>query len=161
MRPPRFGVVALVLVFGYCAAIALRTFYRTPVPPLVKSARAVTNDDIAIAKRDLCRLARAEHAFYAATGHYADDFELHANSDTTLPPRESIPYLYFIRVPVPERFVIVAHAYGPLQQHPPALVVDDRLQLCVVRSDLPNLRWQLDHPPQRWGHTSYDCRQCD
>ncbi len=161
MRPPRFGAVALVLVFVYCAAIALRAFYRTPAPPLMKPARVVTNNDVATAKRDLCRIARAEHAFYSATGHYADDFELRANGDSTLPPRESVPYLYSIRVPVPERFVIVATAYGPLQQHPPALVVDDRLQLCVVRSDLPNLSRQLDNPPQRWGHTSYDCRQCE
>ena len=160
MRRLRFGVVALLCAFAYCGAIAVRTSFRVPPVPTSR-AYPVTTLDVLTAKSNLCRLARAEHAFYAATGHYADDPELHANGDITPPPRESAPYLYSIRVPVPERFVIVAHAYAPLQQHPPALIVDDRLQLCTVRSDLPNGAWQLDNPPQRWGHTEYDCARCD
>ena len=160
MRPLRFGIVTLVVVFAYCAAIALRAFYRLPVPPQITPARPVTAADIATARSNLCRLARSERAFYSAIGHFADDTELRAN-DSSLPPSEAPPYLYSVHVPVPERFVIVATAYGPLQQHPPALVVNDRLQICTVRSDLPNRTWQLDNPPQRWGHTSYDCVPCD
>lgn len=157
MRPLRFGIVTLLLVLVYCGGIALRAFYHVPVPPQITPARPVTEAGVATAKRDLCRLARSERAFYTATGHYADASELPAN-DSSLPAGEA-PYRYSVRATVP--FVIVATAYGPLRQQPPALLVDDRLQVCTVRSHVGGTAWHLDDPPPKpWGHVSYECEPC-
>jgi hypothetical protein len=156
MRPSRFGIAVVVLVFAFLTLLVLRL--QPPSPPVLRPAGPVA--DIKQSKAELCRLARSEREFFAATGHYADNSELQENGDTTLLSRRRRPYFYSIHVPVPDRFVIVATPYGPLQQRPPALVVDDRLEICAIRSDLPNAAWQLDNPPQRWGHSSYDCAKC-
>jgi len=161
MRLLRFWIVALLVVCVYCGAIAVRIFFWTPAAPRpLQPSYPVTDNDIESAKSYLCRMARGERAFYAATGHFAEDAEIRADNSGLL-PNPTPPYSYSTHVPVADRFVIVAHAYGPLQKEPPALLVDDRLQLCTVRSDLPNTVWQLDDPPQRWGRTSYDCAKCD
>ena len=89
MRTSRFGIAALVLVFAYCAAIVLRAHYRVPVPLNTLRRYPVTDHDVAIARSNLCRLARSERAFFAATSHYADGLELRAN-DPSLPPSEAL-----------------------------------------------------------------------
>ena len=119
------------------------------------SAHTVAIDAV---KSDLCRLAAAESRFYRARGHYASEYELRSNGDPKLPAGTRWPYHYGIYVPVPDRFVIVALAYGP-PARPPALVIDATLQVCTLSSNVPRVR-TLDSPPPHWGDISYDCDKC-
>jgi hypothetical protein len=110
--------------------------------------------DVATIKADLCRLARAEKAFLASTGHYASEGELHEDVNTDLPQDDRMPYHYRIVLPVPESFVIVASALETSEGRLPAFVVDERLQLCAVTAGGP-----LQQPRSK--RPRYDCQICD
>jgi hypothetical protein len=159
VRPLRFGIIVLVLAFAYCGFVLWRLL-RIPTPPISHPAPRAA--DLDAVKGDLCRLARAERAFFGATGHYAPENELRSNGDLTLPHGTRWPYHYGIYVPVPNRFVIVATTYGPLEKRPPALLIDADLQICTATSIMPHFIGRLDSPPQHWGDTapSYDCEKC-
>jgi hypothetical protein len=154
------GIAALVLAVAYCGFIAWRLL-RVPIQPVVYPTPHAA--ELNTVKRDLCRLARAESSFKQATGHYAPETELRSNGDATLPAGTRWPYHYGIYVPVADRFVIVALAYGPLEKRPPAVVADDLLRVCTVSSRPPRISRTLDSLPERWGDPNlieYHCEPC-
>jgi hypothetical protein len=162
MQRVRFGIVALALslvfVASYGAFIVWRFEHR--LPPQVRRPVPLS-PDVASVSSDLCRIAHAQQAFFASVGHYATRSELFSNGDITL-TGDRFPYRYSVQTPTPARFVVVASAsLAPLEGRAPAIVVDDTLQVCVLKASLPDFRWRRDHPPDHWGDgTDYDCNRC-
>jgi len=125
-----------------------------PVPPAT---------DVVTVRADLCRMARAQRAFFRAVGRYASSGELRSNGDFTSAGNDRWPYGYTVHTPVPDRFVVVASTVGTaLNGHAPAITVDDTLHVCTLKPTLPDFRWRLDHPPEAWGEPkeAYDCEEC-
>src|SRR5512133_3351599 len=104
--------VAVVVFFAafFAAGISAWRFTRTSlIPPHLPRPVA----DPGIIKADLLNFARAEQAYFAMAGHYAEIEELRAKGLLTLPPNARWPYAYSIYLMSPDKFAIVAMATGP------------------------------------------------
>ena len=123
----RARVAVLVFVLAmFTAGVAAWRFARASLlPPNLPRPVA----DQGVIKSDLFNFARAEHAYFAMSGHYAEMDELRAKGLLTLPPNARWPYFYSIYVIGSNRFAIVAMASGPLSGRPVALVIDDALRM--------------------------------
>ena len=121
----RVAVLVFVAAF-FAAAMGAWRFDRVSLmPPHLPRPVA----DPGKIKSDLLEFARAEHAYFAMTGHYADLDELRSKGLLTLPPSARWPYAYSIYVMPADRFAVVAMATGPIAGRPAALVMDDALRM--------------------------------
>jgi hypothetical protein len=135
-------VLALVLVGGLVTGAR---FLRTPALPAQHRPLA----DMGAVKSDLFIYARAELAFYASSGRYADMQELRSRGLLSLPPDVRWPYFYSIHTPSPDRFVIVAIAQGPFGARPIALSIDDDFNM----REFDSHRWGPPEHRRRHGAT--------
>ncbi len=119
----RLGTAVVVVILGYAAFLAWR-MERLPAPPQPAPVLA----DLGTIKSDLFVYARAERAYFAATGRYATMQELRSDGLVSLPPDIRWPYFYSIRT-APDRFVIVALAKGPFGSRPIAITIDDAFNM--------------------------------
>ena len=122
-RQVLIGALVVVLVFGLVTAWRM---LRTPDPPPTPQPQLA---DLGTVKSDLFIFARAERAFFAATGRYAAMSELRSHGLLSLPPVTRWPYSYYIAVPQPGRFFIVAVAQGPPEGRPVALAMNEQMEM--------------------------------
>jgi hypothetical protein len=164
MRRVRFGIVALVIAAAFLAAdVALVVWrYHASLPPAISRPLSAAEDQATV-RVDLCRIARAQNAFFRAVGRYATGPELRSDADLNLPGNDRRPYSYTVHTPVPDRFVVVASTVDTkLNAHAAAMTVDDTMQICILNTAPPDVGWRLDHPPETWGQgPTYDCEKCD
>lgn len=160
MRVHHLSTLALLLAFA-CCGFVFWWFFGLPSPPPPNVSRRGADPNAV--KRDLCQLAHVETDFFQATSHYTPEIELRSNRKAWLPTAGRWPYHYTISVPVPNRFVIIATAYGNLENRPPAVVSYPyaQLQVCSLTLGPLQVGWRLDSPPQHWGdNVTYDCESC-
>src|SRR4051812_46952837 len=116
MRGERFGFFVAILALA-CVGVTAWRFFRplyAHAPQHATQANAEPHfepgAELGSIKRELCRIGRAEQAFFQSTGHYADENELRLTGDKSLLSIVG-PYHVAIRVPTPHEFVVVATAY--------------------------------------------------
>jgi hypothetical protein len=121
----RLGIAVLAVVFGYAAFVTWKLQRVASLPPKPQPHLA----DMGAVKSDLFVFARAERAFYASAGRYAPMTELRTDGLLSLPPDTRWPYSYYISVPAPGKFFIVAVAQGPPDGRPVALAMNERMEM--------------------------------
>ena len=121
----RLGIAVLVLVFGYAVFATWKLQRLASLPPTPHPRLA----DLGAVKSDLFIFARAERAYYASAGHYAPMAELRTDGLLSLPPATRWPYSYYISVPAPGKFFIIAVAQGPPDGRPVALAMNERMEM--------------------------------
>src|SRR6185369_643032 len=101
MRRIRFGIASLGLAIGFVTAygafIAWRFERRMPAT-IVRPVPPAT--DVETVRVDLCRMARAQRAFFRAVGRYASSGELRSHGDFTSVINDRWPYGYTVHTPV-------------------------------------------------------------
>ncbi len=158
MRVARFGIIVVAFAVGWSTLIVWRLLSSQPVP-IARSAPPVP--DLARVKSDLCRLAHIERVHFTTTGRYGDQRELHSDGNLGM-PTSPWPYLYYVSVPRPDRFLINAIPFHAERTRLTIFSVDSNLNLCSMSPNMPNAVWKLDAPLQEWGDPvpDYDCEPC-
>jgi hypothetical protein len=121
----RIGTALVVVLVGYLAYVAWRHEHMPAMPSYPSHPLA----DLGAVKSDLFVFARAERAFYASVGRYAQMGELRAEGLLSLPPDTRWPYSYYVYMPAPHRFFVVAVGLGPLGGRPVALAIDEHMDM--------------------------------
>ena len=112
----------LVAIVVWAALLAWR-YERIPALPPRPQA------DMGTVKQDLLEFARAERAFYASSGRYAEMHELRTQGLLTLPPEMRWPYSYYVMTPSPKRFVVIAMGQTRMGARPLALAIDEKMDM--------------------------------
>jgi hypothetical protein len=164
MRGLRFGIVAIGLAVLFLGGYGRFLLWRLErrMPPGITHPLPVAAD-AGLVKADLCRIARAQRAFFASVGRFASTHELSSNGDFSVHTQGRWPYTYNVYNPSPVCFVVVASTAGTaLAGQSPAITVDDSMRVCVLKTTLPDFGWRLDHPPEDWGEPrqAYSCEEC-
>ena len=121
----------MVMLVAWAALLAWK-YERIPALPPRPQA------DMATVKQDLLVFARAERAFYASSGRYAEMHELRTQGLLTLPPEMRWPYSYYVVMPTSKRFVVVAMGQGAMGARPLALAIDEKMDMRELdASDFP------------------------
>ena len=136
----RLGTAAVVVLLGCCVWFAWRRERLPELPP-----HRPQMADMGTIKSDLIAFAAAERAFYASSGHYAAMSELRGKGLLTLPPDTRWPYSYYIAVPAPGKFFVVAVSEGLPGGRPVAMAMNEDM---VMRKFDPR---ELPGPHRRHG----------